>query len=133
MQTISTNSSKACTNGSGESFETIDALPSRVREIATLRGLGYSFREIAGEFRVTPQAVSLMLSRHRRVLKRLHGASDLHGLSARAVNTLGRHGINNPRQARQAKLLELIRHERNCGRKTMDELRRWMENEAGSA
>ena len=48
---------------------TLEELPQRVRDIATLRGLGYTFREISEQFGVTPQAISLMLSRHRRVLK----------------------------------------------------------------
>ena len=45
-----------------------------------LRGLGYSFREIGKQFSVTPQAVSLMLSRHRRSLKSLGTAVELGNL-----------------------------------------------------
>ena len=56
---------------------TLEELPHRVRDIATLRGLGYTFREISEQFGVTPQAISLMLSRHRRVLKTLRGAVEL--------------------------------------------------------
>lgn len=34
---------------------TLDAIPERVRQIAMLRGLGYSYRQIAGPLQVTPQ------------------------------------------------------------------------------
>ena len=71
----------------------LDTIPERVRQIAMLRGLGYSYRQIAGPLQVTPQAVSLMLTRHRRSLKSLRAAMELNSLSARAVNALGRHGI----------------------------------------
>ncbi len=111
---------------SGPQFLSPDELPHRVRDIATLRGLGYSFREIAEQLDVTPQAVSLMLSRHRRSLKSLKGSIDLRSLSARAVNALGRHGISNREQARQKDVLQLLRGERNCGRKTIDEISRWL-------
>jgi hypothetical protein len=49
-------------------------VPERVRQIAMLRGLGYSYRQIAGPLHVTPQAVSLMLMSHRRSLKSLRDA-----------------------------------------------------------
>ena len=106
---------------------TLDAIPERVRQIAMLRGLGYSYRQIAGPLQVTPQAVSLMLTRHRRSLKSLRAAMELSSLSARAVNALGRHGIRTREQARQAKVLERLAGERNCGRKTMEEIARWVE------
>ena len=80
----------------------LDTIPERVRQIAMLRGLGYSYRQIAGPLQVTPQAVSLMLMRHRRSLKSLRAAMELNSLSARAVNALGRHGIRTREQARQA-------------------------------
>lgn len=91
-----------------------------------MRGLGYSFREIAQQLSVTPQAVSLMLSRHRRALKSLNGAMELCHLSARAVNALGRHGISTRREAKERNVLQLLHGERNCGRKTLDEIERWM-------
>lgn len=97
------------------------------------RGLGYSYRQIAGPLHVTPQAVSLMLMRHRRSLKSLRDAMELNSLSARAVNVLGRHGIRTREQARQTDLLERLARERNCGRKTMDEIARWMEGDGESA
>jgi hypothetical protein len=105
----------------------LDAVPQRVREIAMLRGLGYSFRQIAEQFSVTPQAVSLMLSRHRRCLKALRGSVELSTLSPRAVNALGRHGIRTREQAREADAINLLRGERNCGRKTLDEVAHWMD------
>jgi len=108
---------------------TLDAIPERVRQIAMLRGLGYSYRQIAGPLQVTPQAVSLMLMRHRRSLKSLRDAMELNSLSPRAVNVLGRHGIRTREEARQANVLALLAGERNCGRKTMDEIARWMEED----
>ena len=54
---------------------------------------------------------------------------ELNSLSARAVNALGRHGIRTREQARQANVLELLAGERNCGRKTMDDIARWMGDE----
>jgi predicted transcriptional regulator len=109
----------------------LDAVPQRVREIAMLRGLGYSFRQIAEQFCVTPQAVSLMLSRHRRGFKALRGSIELSTLSPRAVNALARHDIRTREQAREADAIELLRGERNCGRKTLDEIANWMDG--GSA
>jgi hypothetical protein len=106
--------------------ETIENLPRRVRDIATLRGLGYTYRSIAGEFGVSPQAVSLMLSRHRRVLRRLKGSIELQHLSPRAVNALGRHGIRTREEAIRLNVLELLKGERNCGAKTRGEIERWI-------
>jgi predicted transcriptional regulator len=101
-------------------------VPWRIREIAMLRGLGYSYREIARPLGVTPQAVALMLSRHRRSIKSLRSAMQLSALSPRAVNALGRHGIRTREQARRCDLLERLAGERNCGRKTLDEIARWI-------
>ena len=105
----------------------LEAIPQRVAEIAMLRGLGYSFREIGKQFSVTPQAVALMLSRHRRSLKSLGTAVELGNLSARAVNALGRHGIRSLEQARNANVSDMLRHERNCGKKTLDEITHWLD------
>ena len=55
----------------------------------------------------------------------------LNSLSPRAVNVLGRHGIRTREQARQANVLERLAGERNCGRKTMDEIARWVEHDNG--
>ncbi len=109
-----------------QEFFSPEDVPHRVRDIAMLRGLGYTFREIAEQLGVTPQAVSLMLSRHRRSLKSLRGAAELSKLSARAVNALGRHNITSRDQAREKDALVILRHERNCGRKTLDEIERWL-------
>lgn len=111
----------------------LDAVPQRVREIAMLRGLGYSFRQIAEQFSVTPQAVSLMLSRHRRCLKALRGSIELNNLSARAVNTLGRHGIRTREEARRKNILQSLAGERNCGRKTIEEIAHWMDGAVGQS
>ena len=122
------NSSRAAKQ---DKLAALSDVPERVRQIAMLRGLGYSYRQIAGPLQVTPQAVSLMLTRHRRSLKSLRDAMELNLLSARAVNALGRHGIRTREQARQANVLERLAGERNCGRKTMDEIARWVENDSG--
>lgn len=111
---------------------TLDSVPRRVGEIAMLRGLGYSYREIGHQFGVTPKAVSLMLTRHRRSLKSLRGAVELNSLSARAVNALGRHGIRTREEAQEANVLELLAGERNCGNKTIDEITRWINNDTQS-
>ncbi len=110
--------------------DTLESLPRRVRDIAALRGLGYSFREIGREFEVSPQAISLMLSRHRRVLKQLRGDIDLQGLSARAVNTLDRFGIRSREDAAGRNLSDLLKGERNCGAKTRSEIARWLDGRA---
>ena len=109
-----------------DSHDTLEAMPERVRTIATLRGLGFSFREIGGHFGVTPQAISVMLSRHRRMLGHIKSSPELHGLSARAVNVLARHGIRSREQARRTDAMLLLRSEKNCGVKTLEEIRRWM-------
>lgn len=104
-----------------------DSLPARVRDIAALRGLGYTFREIGRQFGQTPQAVALMLQRHRRSLNSLKTSPDLHQLSARAVNVLGRHDIRSREDCRNLDLSRVLKGERNCGRKTIDEILRWLE------
>ncbi len=107
----------------------LDAVPQRVREIAMLRGLGYSFQQIAEQFNVTPQAVSIMLSRHRHCLKALRGSIEMSTLSPRAVNALARHGISTREEARRLNAPGLLANARNCGGKTLEEVTRWM-NEA---
>jgi len=102
------------------------ALPERVRQIAIFRGLGYKFREIADHFGVTPQAISLMLLRYQRCLEALRGSVELDQLSPRAINALGRHGIRSRSHARRSNAIELLKDERNCGRKTLQEVERWM-------
>lgn len=109
-----------------EVFAVLDHIPGRIRDIAVLRGLGYSYREIASPLGVTPQAVSLMLMRHKRCLKQLKNSSDLHSLSARAVNVLSRHGVATREKAREKNVLALLQRERYCGAKTISEIQRWM-------
>lgn len=111
---------------SESAIRTIEDVPARIRNIAMLRGLGYTYREIGQEIGVSPQAVSLMLSRHKRSFKRLRGAVEFRELSSRAVNALGRHGIRSRDEARAAKVLELLSNARNCGKKTLEEIERWM-------
>jgi hypothetical protein len=109
----------------------VDPVPQRVREIAMLRGLGYSFREIARQYNVTPQAISLMLSRHRRYMGSLRNTIELGHLSARAVNALGRHGISTREEAIRGNVLGLLKSARNCGRKTLDEISEWIGQPSG--
>ena len=45
------------------------------------------------------------------------------------MNVLGRRGIRTREQACQANVIEHLAGERNCGRKTMDEIARWVEQE----
>ena len=130
---MKTNSANGTTIQTALRPATLGDIPERVRQIAMLRGLGYSYLQIAGPLQVTPQAVSLTLTRHSRSLKFLRDAIELSSLSARAVNVLGRHGIRTRAEARATDLLERLARERNCGRKTIDEIGRWMEQETKSA
>ncbi len=111
----------------------VEPVPQRVREIALLRGLGYSFREIARQYHVTPQAISLMLSRHKKSAKSLCKATDLTVLSSRAANALGRLRIANRDEARRCNALELLKGARNCGRKTLAEIEHWLDEEKSTA
>lgn len=108
----------------------MDGLPRRVRDMATLSGLGYTQREIGALFGITPQAVSAVITRYQRAIDDLGDAVDLRGLSGRAVNALGRHGIRSREEARRRGVLELLTHEPNCGRKTREEISRWMGEDA---
>lgn len=113
--------------------QTLQEIPVQVREAAVLRGLGFSYRQIGEALHRSPQAVQELLARHRRALRSLRGAMEHSALSPRAVNVLGRHGIRTREQARQSNLLGVLTRERNCGRKTLDEIARWMEEGTGSA
>jgi len=110
-------------NGTGA----LETVPERIREIAMMRGLGYSFREIADEFCVTPQAVSLMLARHKKTVKSLRGAAELTVLSSRAANALGRLKVRSREEARRMNVVESLRGTRNCGRKTISEIEHWLD------
>ncbi|MFM8790709.1 MAG: hypothetical protein ACKOEI_12845 [Chthoniobacterales bacterium] len=107
-----------------------DGMPVRVRQIAVLRGLGYSLREIGDHFGVSPQAISLMLSRHQRRSAELSGTLEFAQLSPRAVSVLARLGIRSRVEARQSCVIKLLKGQRNCGPKTLQEVGRWM-NENG--
>ena len=105
----------------------LETVPERIREIAMMRGLGYSFRQIADQFCVTPQAVSLMLSRHKKTVKSLRGATELTTLSSRAANALGRLNVRNREEARRMNVIQSLKGSRNCGRKTISEIEHWLD------
>lgn len=104
----------------------LEDIPLHVRNVAALRGLGYSFRQIGESYGVTPQAASVMLARQKAVLQGLKRHSDLSGLSPRAVNCLGRLGLRARRDARAVADLEFkLQNQRNCGEKTIREILDW--------
>lgn len=98
----------------------------RVRDIAALRGLGFSYREIASHYGVTPQAISLLLARSRKQMKAIGGDPELADLSARACAALQRLGVHSRQEAATANVIERLGHARNCGRKTLDEISEWI-------
>lgn len=106
--------------------DVLGKLPSRVRDIATLRGLGYSCIEIGRRLGITPQAVSVTLSRHHRRLRDMGGRPELLELSARAANALARLGVRSRADAHGRDIFARLRRERNCGEKTIEEIRRWL-------
>jgi len=104
----------------------LEEIPLHVRNVAALRGLGYSFRQIGESYGVTPQAASVMLSRQMTKLKSLKRQSELTSLSPRAVNCLGRLGIRTREEARAISNLEYkLQNQRNCGQKTIHEILDW--------
>jgi predicted transcriptional regulator len=102
-------------------------LPARVRDIATLRGLGFTCLEIGHRFGITPQAVSATLSRHHRRIDDMRGCPEMSELSARSVNALSRIGVNSRAEACGRDIFTLLLRERNCGAKSLEEIRRWLE------
>lgn len=102
-------------------------VPTRARDIAVLRGLGYTLREIACLLGVTPQAISLTLSRHRRSMDSWARAAELQNLPARAVKALALHGIRTREEARRSDVLAHLHGQRNCGQKTLNEIRCWID------
>lgn len=101
-------------------------LPGRVRDIATLRGLGYTCLEIGRRFGITPQAVSATLARHHRRMGDFSARQDMLELSSRAANALSRIGVNSRADALRRDVFVLLRRERNCGEKSIEEIRRWI-------
>ena len=104
-------------------------LPGRARDIATLRGLGYTCLEIGRRFGITAQAVSATLARYHRRVGDFGPGSEMLELSARAANALTRIGIERRADARGRDVFALLRRERNCGEKTLEEIRRWLERD----
>ena len=98
----------------------------RVRDIAALRGLGFSYREIADHFKVSPQAISILLERNRRNIETVGGTPAMAGLSTRASTALRRLGIDDPEQARGRDVLGQLQSARNCGTKTLNEIADWL-------
>lgn len=106
--------------------EALEFSAGRVRDIAALRGLGFSYREIASHYGVTPQAISLLLARSRKQMKAIGGDPELANLSARACAALQRLGVHTREEAIAANVLERLAHARNCGRKTLEEIGDWI-------
>lgn len=98
----------------------------RVRDIAALRGLGFSYTEIAGYFNVSPQAISILLQRNRRNLDAIGDSIAMAGLSTRASAALRRLGIDEPEKARGRDVIGELRSARNCGTKTLEEISSWI-------
>ena len=107
----------------------LEALPARVRDIAIMRGLGYSLADIARHMGLTPQAVSIMLQRHRAKIKELGVRTEHWELSTRAANVLGRLRISTREEARAKNVAGKLRGQRNCGEKTIREIERWLDEE----
>ena len=63
----------------------------------------------------------------------LAGSVELRTLSPRAVNALGRHGIRTREQARKTDAINLRSGERNCGRKTLEDVAHWMDGSSKEA
>lgn len=103
-----------------------EELPLHIRNVATLRGLGFTYSQIGRHYGITPQAASILLHRQKTHLSKAMNASELNGLSPRAVNCLGRLRIRNRAGARcHPDILAALREQRNCGQKTIDEIIRW--------
>ena len=103
-----------------------EELPRRILHIAALRGLGYSLQTIGRSYGVSPQAISVMLNRHKGALRSAKGHGGMQSLSPRAVNVLGHLRIKNRTEARKVTDWEERLHGlRNCGQKTATEIRAW--------
>lgn len=104
---------------------TLEDIPRSIRDIAALRGLGYTYSEIGHSLGVTAQAISVTLVRYRRKLASTRGSKHMMGLSTRALNVLSKHCISDPSDPRLSTMLEHFPGERNCGAKTIMEIQRW--------
>lgn len=111
----------------------LEALPPRLRDIAMMRGLGFKLHEIARHFDISPQAVSLVLSRHRRRIEGLGLRTEQWDLSTRAVTALARLGITTRAQARSLDIAALLRGKRNCGEKTIKEIQTWLASDGDAS
>lgn len=98
----------------------------RVRDIAALHGLGFSYREIAEHYKVTPQAVSLLLARNRRKIEAIGGLPSMATLSTRAVSALQTLGVKSRHDAQSKDILAKLHRARNCGTKTFAEISDWL-------
>lgn len=106
--------------------EALNFTAGRVRDVAALRGLGFSYREIAAHYGVTPQAIALLLIRNRRQMKAIGGSPELANLSVRACAALQRLGVRTRREALAGDVLPRLGNARNCGRKTLEEISDWL-------
>jgi len=123
---ISPPQSLAADRANGANIPSLDEIPLHVRNVAALRGLGFTFRQIGRTYGVTPQAASIMLARQRALMKAQGRRPELAGLSPRAVNCLGRLGIRDRAGARAMPDLEArLQNQRNCGQKTIREILDW--------
>jgi hypothetical protein len=103
-----------------------EELPRRILHIAALRGLGYSLRAIGRHYGVSPQAISVMLTRQKTKQRGTKSLDGMQQLSPRAVNVLGRLRIKNLSEARGVTdWRERLRGLRNCGQKTTTEICEW--------
>lgn len=106
--------------------EALEFSAGRVRDVAALRGLGFSYREIAEHYGVTPQAISLLLARSRKQMKAIGGDPELANLSTRACAALQRLGVHSRQDAIAGNILDRLQNARNCGRKTLEEIDDWI-------
>lgn len=106
--------------------EALEFSTGRVRDVAALRGLGFSYRDIALHYGVTPQAISLLLARSRKQIKAIGGNPELTSLSTRACSALRRLGVQSRQEALAVNILNRIQNSRNCGRKTINEINDWL-------
>ncbi|MEX1114505.1 MAG: hypothetical protein WEB53_04600 [Akkermansiaceae bacterium] len=103
-------------------FPDPEDLPRRILQIAALRGLGYPLRTIGQNYGVTPQAISVLLARHKAALRAARNHAGRRGLPLRVVNVLGHLRI---KDRTVTEWEERLRGLRNCGQKAIAEIRAW--------